>query len=86
MARRARSDVQASAAVRLGEFLGVARELRGLTLREVEQLSGVSNALISQIETGKVDDPGFSKVVAIADALGLSVERLATTIRAKTQP
>jgi transcriptional regulator with XRE-family HTH domain len=66
-----------AAQVRLGEILAIARELRNMTLRDLEAECGVSNALISQIETGKVKDPGFSTVVRIAHALGLSVERCA---------
>lgn len=70
--------------VTLGELIGIARECKGWTLRELERASGVSNALISQIETGKVRDPGFSTVVKLADALGLKVERVAKTFRALT--
>jgi transcriptional regulator with XRE-family HTH domain len=64
----------------LGELFAVARECKGWTLRDLEKVAGVSNALISQIETGKVKDPGFSIVVRLCDALGLSIERAASTI------
>ncbi len=67
----------------LGELIGVARECKGWTLRDLEKASGVSNALISQIETGKVKDPGFRTVVRIVDALGLSLDRAATAERAR---
>jgi len=50
-----------------------------MTLRELEHESTVSNALISQIETGKVKDPGFFTVCRLCDALGISVERAAAT-------
>ena len=63
--------------MRLGELISLAREMRGWTLRDLESKSGVSNALISQIETGKVKDPSFSRVVAIARALHLKLDRLA---------
>ena len=53
---------------RLGELIGIARECKGWTLRELERASGVSNALISQIETGKIKDPGFSTVVRLVEA------------------
>lgn len=66
---------------RLGDLLGLARELKGMTLRDLEASSGVSNALISQIETGKVKEPSFSTVVALADALGLSLDRAAGAAR-----
>lgn len=67
----------------LGELIAVARECKGWTLRELERKSGVSNALISQIETGKVKDPGFFTVVRLLDALGVSLDRAASDDRRK---
>lgn len=67
--------------MQLGELIAVARECKGWTLRELERASGVSNALISQIETGKVRDPSFNKVVQIMDALGVSLDRAAGPVR-----
>jgi transcriptional regulator with XRE-family HTH domain len=69
--------------MRLGELIAVARECKGWTLCDLEKASGVSNPLISQIETGKVRDPGFTTVVRLVDALGLSLDRAATAERAK---
>lgn len=66
--------------MRLGELIGVARECKGWTLRELERASGVSNALISQIETGKVKDPGFTIVVRLTSALGIKLDRAAETV------
>lgn len=43
-------------------------ELR-MTLRELEESSGVSNPLISQIETGHVENPGVNTVAKLARAL-----------------
>lgn len=57
--------------------MGLARELKGWTLRDLEKKTGLSNALISQIETGKVRDPGFRTVLKLADALGIPLKRLA---------
>lgn len=67
----------------LGELIAVARECKGWSLRDLEKQCGISNALLSQIETGQVKDPGFSKVVEIMDALGLPLDRAATNIRRK---
>lgn len=67
----------------LGDLIGVARECKGWSLRDLERASGVSNALISQIETGKVRDPGFATVVRLVDALGVSLDRAATSERAR---
>ena len=49
--------------MKLGELFSLARELKGWTLRDLEAKTGVSNPLLSQIETGKVKDPGLSTVV-----------------------
>jgi len=65
----------------LGELIGIARECKGWSLRELEGRSGVSNALISQIESGKIKDPGFSTVVRLVDCLGVSLNCAAQTAR-----
>lgn len=36
-----------------------------LSLRQVEQLTGVSNGYLSQLETGKVNNPSFETVVKL---------------------
>lgn len=64
--------------MRLGEFIAVAREINGLTLRELEKRTGISNALISQIETGHVKEPGWRTIVKLARALNLNLDRLAS--------
>jgi transcriptional regulator with XRE-family HTH domain len=61
--------------------LAFARELKGLTLREVEKATNVSNGVISQIETGRIRDPSFALVVRLADFYGLSIERAADALR-----
>lgn len=67
--------------MKLGELISLSRELKKWSLRDLEKASAVSNALLSQIETGKVKDPGFSTVVRICDALGIKIERAAKTAR-----
>lgn len=70
-------------AATLGELIGIARECKGWSLRELEKRSGVSNPLISQIETGKIKDPGFETVVRLIDALGVTLDRAAEGTRNK---
>lgn len=41
----------------LGEFLQSARERKGLSLREVEKATGISNPYLSQVEKGKIQQP-----------------------------
>lgn len=64
--------------MRLGELIAVARECKGWTLRELEKRTGISNALLSQIETGHIKEPSWRNVVKIAKALGLKLDRLAS--------
>jgi len=70
----------------LGELFAVARECKGMTLRDLELKSGISNAVISQIETGRTRDPGLSTIVRLADSLDLSLERIARCVRANILP
>lgn len=44
-------------ASRLGDKLRQLRDIKELTLRQVEEETGVSNSYLNQIENGKVKDP-----------------------------
>lgn len=37
----------------------------GLKLREVEEKTGISNAYLSQLETGKIENPSYKVVYAL---------------------
>jgi len=63
--------------VKIGELIAVARECKAWTLRDLEKKTGISNALLSQIETGHVKSPSWRNVVKIAKALNLKLDRLA---------
>lgn len=62
--------------MRLGEMLSLARELKGMTIRNLSTKSGVSNPLICQIELGRVKNPGWKTVVKLATALNIPLDRL----------
>lgn len=79
MAKRYKPPEKPVSKMQLGEYLALARELKGWTLRDLERRTGVSNALISQIERGDVKEPGFHRIVRLARALGLPLDRLAET-------
>ena len=53
------------------ELLAAARKAKGVSLREVERATGVSNAYISQMETGGVAEPSPRKLQALAKYYGL---------------
>ena len=49
---------------------GKLREVRknsGLTLREVEEQTGISNAYLSQLENGKIEHPSFNVLNTLND-------------------
>jgi transcriptional regulator with XRE-family HTH domain len=51
----------------LGAYLRAARERLRLTLREVEVRTAISNAYLSQIESGKVKEPSPGMLYRLAD-------------------
>ena len=46
------------------DFL-IMRKEKGLTLRDVQEKTGISNAYLSQLETGKIKSPGYNTVKAL---------------------
>ncbi len=63
----------------LGKLISLTRQAKGFSLRKLEQLSGVSNPMISQIETGWIDDMSFRNAAKLAKALGLSLNDFVKT-------
>lgn len=55
------------------EAIKKAREAKGITLRQLSELTGIDNANLSNIERGKID-PRFSTLTKICDSLGLKIE------------
>ena len=64
----------------VGELLKLGREIKGITLRDLEKECGISNALLSQIESGHVKNPSFTNVVRICEALNIPIERAAEQV------
>ena len=62
-------------------MLGMAREMKGLSLRGLENKTGIPNALLSQMETGHVKRPSFANVVKVARVLGVKLDRLAECVK-----
>lgn len=63
--------------MRLGEFIRSARERKGLSLRDLELITGIKNPTLCCIETGKSASPHWRNIVKIAKALNLKLNRLA---------
>ncbi len=73
----------------MGDRLRQARKARGLSLRGLPDVLGVSPSLISQVETGRAK-PSVSTLYALANELGISLDVLLfmdvpAVVRAGTQ-
>src|SRR5262249_54169257 len=60
-----------------GERLALIRRRRGLTQTELAARLGCSQTDIHRMETGVVQDPHMSRLMALAQALGISMDWLA---------
>ena len=60
----------------LGRNLKELRQQQSLNQKDLSDRSGVSQATISRIETGRVRQPGSSALKNLADALGVSADSL----------
>jgi transcriptional regulator with XRE-family HTH domain len=60
----------------LGSQIREAREARALTQAQLAQLADMPQSQISRIEAGRIDDPSFFTIGAIAEALELPVQAL----------
>ena len=67
--------------MKTGELLALCREMKRLSLRDVEMLTGISNPTISQAENGH-HGLKFTTAIKLCDAYGISLDRLAATVRA----
>lgn len=65
-------------AVALGNYLRSVRQSLGLTLRGVEEATAqeISNAYLSQLETGKIAKPSPQMLYSLAGVYGISYENL----------
>jgi transcriptional regulator with XRE-family HTH domain len=71
-------DKTTAAKTTLGSYLASIRADRKFSLRQVEQATGkeVSNAYLSQIETGKIVQPSPNVLHALAEIYAISYEHL----------
>lgn len=60
----------------LGGILKEAREIRRLSLREVEVQSGISNAYLSQLENDKIKKPSANTLYKLAELFNITFDDL----------
>jgi transcriptional regulator with XRE-family HTH domain len=73
----------------LGEELRTVRELRKLSLRNVESATGISNAYLSQLENDKIKKPSphfLSKLANLYDLAYETVMQAAGYVAPKVKP
>jgi len=58
----------------LGQFLRSAREGTRLTLRDVERRIGISNAYLSQLESGRIKEPSPNVLYKLTELYGVSYD------------
>ena len=58
----------------LGHFLRAAREAKQLSLRDVERESGVSNAYLSQLESGRIKEPSPNILYKLTELFGVAYD------------
>jgi transcriptional regulator with XRE-family HTH domain len=58
------------------EKLAFARKVLKLSLRDVAKQTGVSNPYICQLETGKIKEPSFFKMIKLMDFYNMNTEDL----------
>lgn len=71
-----RTSLEGKPSSRLGDYLKSVRSAKGLTLREVEDVSGISNAYLSQLENGKISQPNPNVLYSLASCYSVSYEGL----------
>lgn len=55
------------------EKLKFARKVKGMTLREVEEETGISNSYLCQLERGQIKKPSFFKLVKLIELYNLDI-------------
>ncbi len=65
----------------LGRLVKQARRVRGLTLRQLDELTGVSYTWLGRLERGWMPAPAPSKLTKVADVLNLPPERIDRIMR-----
>ena len=63
---------------KFGKYIKRLRKDSGLTLRDVERLTGISNPYICQLENGKRGIPGVHTLEKLSIAYHVSIARLLT--------
>ena len=78
MAEPIKNPRAAEQASKFGHYLRELRKQHGLTLREIEERTTISNSYLSQLENGYIDQPSPRNLQRLAEVYGVSYENLMT--------
>lgn len=62
------------------EAMARLRTARGLSQEGLARTAGIASVTVSKLEQGRITDPRLGTVLAVATALGCSVEDLSTAV------
>jgi transcriptional regulator with XRE-family HTH domain len=74
----------AAAKIKFGATLKKVREDKGMSQQALATATGLSMSLVSMIEQGKKSDPRLSTALALAKALGVTIEQLTANAHGET--
>lgn len=58
----------------IGDKFKIIREAKGLTLREVEKETTISNSYMSQLENGKIKSPSYKVIKQLSEYYGIKTD------------
>lgn len=64
----------------IGSILKNSRDLMQLTLRQVEEATGISNAYLSQLENDKIKKPSANVLYKLSNIYGINMNDLLATV------
>lgn len=80
------TTIQVRSIRQLAVSLRDARRAAGVTQTELAERTGLSRPWISQLEQGRITNPGIQRIFAICDALGVNISLAYMTTPTEQQP
>ena len=75
LSKRTAAHQRMESTIRLSSELKHLRHGRGVTLRELSELTGVSNSYLSQLENGRFREPSMHALAKLSEFYGISYQR-----------
>lgn len=66
-----------------GEYLGLVRKSLGLTLKKVNAATGISMPHLSELENGKISNPGFKIIKELCNLYNISIDDVMSEVPPK---